>query len=759
LYKDRIAGAYSGIWAEIRSWVGNALGKTSESFSSSSPEQLGALAAAWLLTGDTDAANKAIQVAIDLGNRILSGKTEEANDMIAVGYVYDWLWGYMSTNQRASLRAGMNRLVDAKRGKTVDVERIGWGHSPDNTFSYLTGLMAIMEDGTDAENTTWRTWFETGLEWVDNQTQDCFLGTWRHFTPGILWGANAYGDTYMGFVCRCGNAARTAISIDWFGEQFFRDYLTWLLWHWRGDHTFHRQAESRNFSHYVYDQHVYSTIIGGLNPDIMGAHALWLADEIAAINDQALSQGRQLFFLWYRDFARAASRPQIANMGGKRMFLFDKVVKVCVREDMPVAGKRGWGEDEMSLSISAPIHHTGGHQRRDAGDWALVVNGQPLFFRIGHDKNSDTQYKVNETPPKSGAQWTFANRILSGNMVSIYNDTYWQSSPEQIAWVRLAEKSAFGYIDPSGTFNSPDGLVKFSNDGGQRWPKPADAATRVGTSKYIPPNMTDLLAEPAWTRMAAAFERTPTETSLFAHCSFALKDWYPPGITRYDRHFMVIHRGSIPGWDRTAFFIWDRIDAPNVAATGKLTKRVFLCSGYGPQDTTLPRMRWDDRPTNPRARCFVDVLRPTGVERVIRASGERDLNDITYPQEAPGANEDTNGKPLVRVEFNPPDTATVVNFVMMFWPCAATITDAPPATIIDDGTYMGVRVGADPVDFKIPLAADPPPTPPPPADTTAPAAPTGLARVNGSGFVDLDWNDNVEGDLAPIPYIVERRTV
>ncbi len=41
-------------------------------------------------------------------------------------------------------------------------------------------------------------------------------------------------------------------------------------------------------------------------------------------------------------------------------------------------------------------------------------------------------------------------------------------------------------------------------------------------------------------------------------------------------------------------------------------------------------------------------------------------------------------------------------------------------------------------------------------DTTPPAAPTGLAAVGGSGSVDLDWNDNGEGDLAG--YTVYRAT-
>ena len=43
-----------------------------------------------------------------------------------------------------------------------------------------------------------------------------------------------------------------------------------------------------------------------------------------------------------------------------------------------------------------------------------------------------------------------------------------------------------------------------------------------------------------------------------------------------------------------------------------------------------------------------------------------------------------------------------------------------------------------------------------PADTTAPAAPTGLITTAGDGQVSLDWGDNAEGDLAE--YIVHRST-
>ncbi|AQT67157.1 Alpha-amylase/pullulanase [Anaerohalosphaera lusitana] len=80
-------------------------------------------------------------------------------------------------------------------------------------------------------------------------------------------------------------------------------------------------------------------------------------------------------------------------------------------------------------------------------------------------------------------------------------------------------------------------------------------------------------------------------------------------------------------------------------------------------------------------------------------------------------------------------------------------SDYTDNTVTNDTTYYYVVTAVDTSDNESDTSSEVSATP---ADTTAPAAPTGLGATAGDGSVDLDWADNSEGDLDS--YTVYRST-
>ncbi|WP_169853071.1 DUF7594 domain-containing protein [Anaerohalosphaera lusitana] len=80
-------------------------------------------------------------------------------------------------------------------------------------------------------------------------------------------------------------------------------------------------------------------------------------------------------------------------------------------------------------------------------------------------------------------------------------------------------------------------------------------------------------------------------------------------------------------------------------------------------------------------------------------------------------------------------------------------SDYTDNTVTNDTTYYYVVTAVDTSDNESDTSSEASATP---ADTTAPAAPTGLGATAGDGSVDLDWADNSESDLDS--YTVYRST-
>jgi hypothetical protein len=775
--QTKAQGSHASDWGQVVQAAEAVLGDDPETFHRAAPERLGALAASRLIGGPsaqaTDHANKAIVVALHLGSHAPVSDLGGLWDIVSMALVYDWLYGTMNASQRSAIRAGLDSRMAARAGEISDNRRIGSGMAPEVAMAVAIGASAMCADGNDEENARWAGWFATANSYLDDGTEDSYFGALRHFDSGGVggtpYGSSSLESDRLEWMVRYAQMMATAPVVDVFSQPFFGGHIHWMLWHWVGLRRFFRQHDSTRTTGYQPGEQIYATLIAGRDDSNVGRMALWLAEEIQSFGVGSMSGGLNIWNLFYRPTNKQPLRPTTTLMGSA-VKLFPDVAKLVVRE--------GWLGGSTAVAVSAPKYHVGGGQWRDAGSFELYTSLRRLAGHGGWAAGDVKTYKAGDDASgfDTGAQHTYSHRIIARPAISVYDDQAHTARPQDIVFSTHREVSGSGFLDDGVTSEHfqgavSDGTYRYSNAGGQLRPKPADYLTRANPTGFLPRDVTDLITDPAWLRVAQPLVRAVTETAQLVHFALDLTGWYPlvhntgymPATHHIRRHFYFVLPGAVPGWDEMIFFTFDEVSAPD-SSEGKLTKRSWTVLPAAPTDEgtgagELPRMAVRDvAAAAAQAKAFVDVFLPVDAERVIR-TGPVDLEGVEYAQpDIDTQADDWHNAPVARLEINPPGTAEAVEFLTAYYPCSADTADAPPATLINDANNVGLRIGytGTEKDFLIPRDGSAPVNPSNEIDTTPPAAPTGLTATAATGRVLLDWDANSESDLHK--YKVQRRT-
>jgi hypothetical protein len=726
----RAAGSHSGFWSDLVSDANSKLTKASTYYLDYEWEYLGEHAFYYLIGGSTAQADHAITVALYISAlAVPSQYRKKRSYMEMMAIVYDWCYARLTTTQRDTLR---RRIWDYIGYMAVNPVEFLWGHSHGNLCAGTFALLAILNDGDASQNATWAAKMNTYLDYFYDGTDASYFGAFRHFGAdgGSHKGASSQGyflDTEFFYGLLFPSVCKS-LSVDWWtSETWWTNTIWWHIWHLREDHRFHKiECEAAELSQYAIHTQVHAAQVADHEANSTGEVAQWLYNEIQNTGDWSIWGPYQLYNLLFYNPARTATTPTITNTGGKRMRHFEKAGHVCIRS--------GWNfAENSSLIVKVPKYYTGGHQMRREGSFALAFRGSAFVRDQGvYDGDQLMPYKEYNSTTETGHRYTYTAQILAGSVGRIFDTNEPAENPAESMQWELNSARKWGWKDAGGTLH-------LSNQGQQLWPK---------TTQYQPYSMAEILAAARWQYDGVL--AAPVEGEKFAYVPIDLTDiYYSAKCTKYHRHFLWIAPGTIPGWDYEVVMVWDDLTVHADAVGNK----VYV---YQLQTGVTPTGTYDNLLFTVGAnKMWHRVLKPSSVAGTT-ITGFLDLDGVSYPATRSIAKQDNlqDGSNAKRVEIWPSATLTAIEFLAVMFPAPASASAHPTIAVIDDASYLGLTING--VDCKIhrgsPYAAVVGTS----GDTTPPAAPGKPTCTAGSGFVDVNWADNTEGDL--LDYDVWRST-
>lgn len=720
-YQARIAGSHSGYWSSLLSFCSSKVGSVNSYWEGKSAEYLAVFAFAYLLdNANLSYGQKARDVALYIANLAMPSGFDRRQYCTMMALTYTWCFGLLTDTQRQTLRNRVAEYVNAMRG--VNPAEYLWGHSHGYAAYALANLPAILEDGSSAENTTWRGWMDSLLDSFDNGGNNCFLAGFRYFGQGDGGshkgiGCPGYYERSEEFYTHLIPSLKTSVGVDLFStEDWYRLGIHYVLWHLRGDRTVFRHGEGSGQSHYSLYTQVHAWQVADLENNDYGKAAQWLASEIESLGDFKVWGPYLIYSILHHNTGRISQKPTIANQGGNQMRVF---------EDMALAAFRpGWEDGDAALIFLMPKAFTGGHSHRDAGSIQLARR-KPFLVDHGHYDAADIwTYKVPGDSLHTGHRYTYYAQGLAHSGIMVYDSD--EPSENEINSHRrlIGSSSRFGVWNGSS--------VDISNQGGLLWPK--DAAD----AQYQPYHIGDVIAQAKWTMPAY---RHGSQGAKYAYAVADLAEWYYASkITKVRRHVLWVKRGQIPGWPYEVALVFDdlvtHVDA-HPTHGGKKTQRLFWQTQVAPTGTAAS---WQvDRAPD---RLFVRVLAPSVEWATVQ--GFKDLDGVEYPHISSDPQDDSLVG-VYRTELWPASSGGTQQFLTVLFPCPDTESAPTSLTLINDGSYIGATIGG--VDCKIAKGdvhsasvGDSP-------DTTPPAVPTNLSGTPKNQAAELDWDDNVESDF------------
>ena len=748
--RTRITGTHNSYWTQLLSYCASRVGYADSYFPTYDAEYTSAFALAYMLDNSkTSYASKAISIALHIAGKSLANNTAGRRYIQAMALVYDWCYDYLSSAQKTTLK---NRIADyAKAFRQESCDEFLWGNDAGYVPYAMFGLIAILGDGAlsggaDYLESTWNTWMDTCMDNMDDGAGLGFFPALRHFgdTDGGNFkgsGPTSYHHTNQQWFTRLFPAVETALDADWFtDEPWYTNWLDWQIWHWRCDGTWHLQYDGMQqaMTNFFSQSHAmqisqratsdftaachwqYAKILDGAGYKIWGPYYQWPIFWLDTTKGEILSE---------------TTEPTIAVYGAaSQMKEFAKCAKYVFRD--------GWGDTSTSVTISAPINFTGGHQHRDAGHFDLATQGECILTQHGYYDPDDTSpYKIPGDPQYTGHRYSFYKQIITKNVVRIvdtdeptenYLDSY---SLNNGAWT-----GSFGvYV--------ADANITVTNQGNQLWPK------NTGATNSEPNNLAQITggaADVKWGDYSTVLA-TDYSAGVYAYVALDLTHfYYADKITHYHRHFLWVESGNIEGWSRPVLIVWDDLSTHQDGTAGAKTQVLQF------QPRATPVGTADDwSVTIGTAQADFKILSPAAISWD-NITDYEDLASVEFPYSdtSSAADDGVAGANYNRTEVWPTSGTATPQFLTVIFPRSTSDGSPPDVTLVDDATWFGVQFNTDGLIAKIrkdaayavSVTSD-----------EAPAAPTGLsATPTGETTMTIDWDDNAEADLNH--YELERST-
>jgi hypothetical protein len=748
-------------WNDMISWTNSHLGDPLVDFEDGRLVYMHAFALAYLLdSSKTQQRDKAIAIADYMATNSTISKasslsgTQQRAWAAQIAFAYDWLYSHFSSSQHSRAQQALEFWMNFFGLPAGTFKERFWGDVHGRMCYGALITLAITNDSSNFYAIqTIRDRLEAYLDEFDDGTADAagksFWSVFRFMDDSGAGcshkgsGPDGYVILSMQFYSLLANSLKTAVGIDmWASEAWLRNLGKMLLWTWRGDRTWHRDSDNRAFQKYEQDAHIFflqsATYISGT----YGENCQWMANEMQALADLDSNSYAGLWgpynswqILW--NPLKTPTQPTLADMNaGKRMKVSVRPGRAFVRKD--------WSTTKPSWNIFADKYIHGTHHHKFAGHFTLAVQGQPIFFQAGHYDPNDAPGVAGELPPQHH-RYGFYQRIPSKNTRRIF-DT---NEPAENSMEYRAQLSS--------------DTIFVRNDGGVRWPK--DLTSFTGQSRSEVRDLAHLLsvAGQVWWMDGIVFSQ---ETSEFGYIVCDLtKEFYSAKRTRVRRHFLFLWEGTLTGIPYDVLMIYDDVVAHVDHVKGNQTTCYQLNSKSPP--TPGAGGAADLLFSEGNARVYHRVLTPAVVYQVVGGylSGQEFWVDSLDLQPSASARKpwddsvEIAGK-NVRTEIFPATYNGTLEQLSLIYP-ASNADGVPGAeTPIDEagwigGTFPGsptvsvrIRRASPSFEVQISTGGGPPPDDPP----ATPGQPTG---VGGDTVADIDWPDNLEGDLER--YRVQRR--
>jgi len=397
-------GPHADAWRTVVSWCDShmktSLGKLVEE-NAKRPLQAYAFVAA--ISGETRYRTKAIDAALYLAGKSPGEQLREFVEGMA--YVYDWLYGHLSDNDRDTLRDGIVKGCLSLVSKSRDDEFVT-GHTHGHNKSIFLGALAVYRDHEKM--------VELLDEAVDNYRYG-FFATWRRFAGSD--GGSSKGWWYTSFVLpfelEFMAAWRSATGEDVFQSEriWCEGVLDWLVMGLRGDLSHIRQGDARIFQGLHHHNRQYGLLVA---KEYGNAQAQWFAERADAVSPvwgpYAVPE-----ILW-RDPEVEPEAPS-----GPTSRLYGQVGVAILRDS--------WDPDAALASFRSRGVYTLGHTHRDACSFTLYYKGALALDSGVYDRYGSEHHR------------NYYTRTVAHNSVTVFDP----------------EEKFLLYGDA------------YANDGGQRW--------------------------------------------------------------------------------------------------------------------------------------------------------------------------------------------------------------------------------------------------------------------------------------------------
>lgn len=685
-------GTHAAYWAELQTYANAHLSTATYPnswYDDRDGEYTGALAFSYALDSTkTLHAARARDVALYLAGKNIPGGSTKRDYMMAMVFVYDWLYSFLTTAQKATLRNRLNDYVETMY-QFRDGEYL-WGASHGDMVFAIIALTAIMNDGSSTENARWASRMETLMTHLDNGTDASFFPAFRYFgaDPATHKGSGSwsYMNVQEWFYGALFPALKSGAGFDWrtFGETWWEDSIEWQLWNLRRgstNSTFWRQYECRGLSLFSIYAYAHAIQIADVNTGSFGRFAQWLGDLVDSTSNVVFGPWNMYAILW-RNAARSPLEPTTANTGGNEMKVFPRAGRVIFRGDTPTTG--AWGTKAIEAVWDVGGKFTDGHQQRRVGQVQIGGYGERILFEHGHyDSNTSLVPKVAGDPTNTGHRWTYYGRSIAGCCTSIRHSQERIQNAVDSCRRQTTASSTFGVEGAGGT-------IAYSEVGDQLWSK------NTARNDYLPNSLQELLAEPKWTNYSdgIVFSDEPSG-GAFAYAVADIRRVYWSGkVTKYRQHALWVKRGNVPGWSHGAILIqWDDMAIVQDATYGKKQVLFFLQSAKQAVGSAAD-LRFDS--PNSISRAWV-VTSGLSVE-VEHVSGFKDLDGVTYPPPSTDQYDDSNDG-VWRAQINPAVAASNISNIRVYFIGPASETSHPAVTNIDDATWRGISIAG--VEMKM----------------------------------------------------------
>jgi hypothetical protein len=335
-------------WAKLASFANQQAAKTVSELILEYPSYNSALAFAGLIGDSSTWRNQAIAVALKLASLSTSVDNSTMRDRIDVmAFVYDWLYAYLTSSQRTSIRTKLAFYAAALEDRVNEKEFAQGGSNGDQSGAFLAALAIHGEDSNAAgiisrslvryNEGFWPFWREHGSE-----NGGSFKSQW-------------YTTVATQFNYEVFAAWKSATGLNLFDQEkaWFQGLGDWYLYSKRGDSAWVRHGD---IVHQQGWDEIDRYVLLHVAREYQNGEAQWLANKI---RDFLPLHGPQLVpdILWY-DGSVAPKTPSKAP---------SKNFKGCGMVDF----QQSWQDDALRANFRAVPYFTAAHTHLDQCSFTL----------------------------------------------------------------------------------------------------------------------------------------------------------------------------------------------------------------------------------------------------------------------------------------------------------------------------------------------------------------------------------------------------